>query len=282
MGELRVTSWKRYGHDRLYVNLPDGTAVVWMDCKTGEITIKVPAFRQAAMDALATHSSTPAVPSETTPPASTPPLPPLPPEFDLATRRPGAGLKDKLDTSGPSRLERVLAWLLRRPDQMESWRTGLVAEKRVGVELERLGRQGWRVLHSVPLPRNVDIDHLLIGPGGVFSINTKNHPGKSVWVGDGMVRVNRGRARPYPLKSKAEARRVQRVLEARCDFAVQVQPVLVFVGLAKLDVVPTQLDVRVYREREVAALGPLNGVFDTAQVERVYDVARDSRIWKDA
>ncbi|MFF6784538.1 nuclease-related domain-containing protein [Streptomyces sp. NPDC012510] len=31
-------------------------------------------------------------------------------------------------------------------------------------------RHGWWVLHSIPLPRNVDLDHLLIGPGGVFSV----------------------------------------------------------------------------------------------------------------
>ncbi|MFJ9084692.1 nuclease-related domain-containing protein [Streptomyces sp. NPDC102384] len=27
-----------------------------------------------------------------------------------------------------------------------------------------------------------DIDHLLIGQGGVFTINAKNHEGKSVWI----------------------------------------------------------------------------------------------------
>jgi hypothetical protein len=39
--ELKVTRWKRYGHDRLYANLPDGTVVGWADMRTGNITVLV-------------------------------------------------------------------------------------------------------------------------------------------------------------------------------------------------------------------------------------------------
>ncbi|WP_405890719.1 NERD domain-containing protein [Streptomyces sp. NBC_00133] len=280
MAELPVTSWKRFGHDRLYVNLPDGTAVAWLDRQTEEVTIVDPRYRQAALDALAPYVAAPA--SGEPEPLTLKRLPPLTPEFDLAANRPGAELQRLLDTSGPGKIERTLAWLLRRPSAMQSWRTGLVAEKRVGSELNRLMRQGWHVLHSVPLPRDVDIDHLLIGPGGVFSINTKRHPGKAVWVGDDMVRVNRGKPQPHVLKSRAEAKRVQRVLEAHCDFSVPVQPVLVFVDVNELNVVATQLAVRVYQERQVAALGPLSGVLDEPQIQQAYSVARDRRSWLDA
>ncbi|MFE2390564.1 MULTISPECIES: hypothetical protein [Actinomycetes] len=37
--KLHVTRWKRYEHDRLYANLPDGTAVGWADVRTGDITV---------------------------------------------------------------------------------------------------------------------------------------------------------------------------------------------------------------------------------------------------
>ncbi|MFE2131682.1 hypothetical protein ACFW9X_00255 [Streptomyces sp. NPDC059466] len=33
--ELKVTRWKRYGHDRLYANLRDGAVVGWTYAKTG-------------------------------------------------------------------------------------------------------------------------------------------------------------------------------------------------------------------------------------------------------
>ena len=46
-------------------------------------------------------------------------------------------------------------------------------------------------------------------------------------------------------------------------------PVLVFVGVTDLKVVATQLGVRVYQERQVAALAPLSGVLTAEQVEQV-------------
>ncbi|MFF4287034.1 nuclease-related domain-containing protein [Streptomyces sp. NPDC001633] len=177
-------------------------------------------------------------------------LPPLTPADDLAVNPPGRALRDLLAESGPGLMERVVSRLLRRPSEWDSWRKGLAGERRVGAELNRLGRHGWRVLHSVPLANKVDIDHLLIGPGGVFSINTKHHHQRAVWVGDDSVKVDHGKPAPYARKSRAEAKRVARVLERYCDFPVPVEPVLVFVGVTELKVVATQLDARVYQERQ--------------------------------
>ncbi|MGW7434914.1 nuclease-related domain-containing protein [Streptomyces sp. NPDC054849] len=280
MDELRATSWKRYGHDRLYVNLPDGTTVAWADRTTGEITFLRTGYQDAVVDALARQGAY--VPSPSPDVASGPTLPPLTPENDLTSNRPGEELRKRLADTGPGLLGRMLARMLRRRPDGDSWRTGLVGERRVGDELERLTRQGWRVLHSVPLPRQVDIDHLLIGPGGVFAINTKRHPQKTVWVGDDMVKVNGGKAQPYGIKSRAEAKRARKVLEKHCDFAVPVEPVLVFVDVLRVDVVATRVTVRVYQEREVSALVPLSGVFTAPQVEQIYGVARDRRAWLDA
>ncbi|MGA4843397.1 nuclease-related domain-containing protein [Streptomyces sp. G45] len=206
-------------------------------------------------------------------------MPPLTPSHDLALNRPGASLREKLDAEGPTILERAVDWLLRRPSEGDSYRKGLAGEVRVGAELQRLSRRGWRVLHSIELPRKVDVDHLLIGPGGVFCINTKRHLGKAVWVGDEMARINHGKPRPYGRKSKAEAHRVQSVLERYVDFPVRVEPVLVFVGVTRLDKAPTQLAVHVYRDREVSALGPLSGVLSPEQVDTLYAVARHRSVW---
>ncbi|MEU2154076.1 nuclease-related domain-containing protein [Streptomyces sp. NPDC019396] len=281
MAELKVVRWKRFGHDRLYVNLPDGTAVGWADCKTGAITILVVGYRAEVLAMLkgrlpdVDHARSPE-PVQSPEPVR---LPPLTPADDLAATSPGANLQPRLAESDPGLLKRTLAWLLRRPVDGDSWRKGIAGERRVGSELSRLERQGWRVLHSIPLPHDVDVDHLLIGTGGVFSINTKHYPEKSVWVGDDVVKVNRGRPVPHVRKSRSEAARVQRVLERCCDFPVPVEPVLVFVGVTDLKVVATQLKVRVYREREVSALAPLSGVFTADQVEEIYRIARHRQAW---
>ncbi|WP_244950145.1 nuclease-related domain-containing protein [Streptomyces griseofuscus] len=283
--ELHVTRWKRYGHDRLYANLPDGTAVGWADVTTGDITVLRAECRDDVIAVLTKHlqSLTESAPSDRAPEAqSRRMLPPLTPADDLAGKPPGQALRDLLAESGPGLMERVISRLLRRPSEWDSWRKGLAGERRVGAELNRLRPHGWRVLHSVPLANKVDIDHLLIGPGGVFSINTKHHHKRAVWVGDDSVKVDHGKPAPYARKSRAEAKRVARVLERYCDFPVPVEPVLVFVGVTELKVVATQLDVRVYQERQVSALAPLSGVLTAGQVEQVYSVARHRQAWAQA
>lgn len=53
---------------------------------------------------------------------------------------------------------------------------GAAGERKVGAILDRLGPD-WHVLHGVWLGRG-DIDHVLVGPGGTFTIETKANRGK--------------------------------------------------------------------------------------------------------
>ncbi|MBI2498595.1 MAG: NERD domain-containing protein [Opitutae bacterium] len=53
---------------------------------------------------------------------------------------------------------------------------GWFGERMTAEELEPLKAQGWQVFHDVPAEsgkQEFNIDHVLIGPGGVFSIETK-------------------------------------------------------------------------------------------------------------
>jgi hypothetical protein len=58
-----------------------------------------------------------------------------------------------------------------RQDQ-HAWRRGAQGEESLAAELWRIARPGqWRYLHSVPVgSRGADIDHVLVGPAGVFTI----------------------------------------------------------------------------------------------------------------
>ena len=60
---------------------------------------------------------------------------------------------------------------------------GALAEIQVARVLAALG-DGWTVLHSVPGDEGSVIDHLAIGPAGVFAIGTLNHAGQRIWVGE--------------------------------------------------------------------------------------------------
>ncbi|MFJ8860089.1 nuclease-related domain-containing protein [Streptomyces sp. NPDC102451] len=370
MQDLKVTSWQLFGHDRLYVNLPDGTAIGWADRGSGTITVLHPRYRDAVADALARqvpdlpalvgedapagHPAPPApppvprippmrgmrkrgagqdtaavrtpapppepepepvrgaepapepvaarapVPDRVAEPSSAPPpdpapapapaperrgrpavLPALTPGSDLAPRRPGTALREQLGESGTGALVRVATGALRRHKDADPRRGALAGERRVGAELKRLTRHGWRVLHSVPLPDGAEIGHLLIGPGGVFAVSTDHRPGAAVRIADGTLRTDDGAPQPYALDGRPEARRARAALEAYCAFDVPVQTVLVFTGVTALEVVATPAGIRVCRERQVSALAPLTGVFTLTQVERIYDVARNGEAWLD-
>jgi hypothetical protein len=53
---------------------------------------------------------------------------------------------------------------------------GARGEEHVGGLLNGLAERGWRVIHDASLGHG-NVDHILVGPPGVFTIETKSHPG---------------------------------------------------------------------------------------------------------
>src|SRR5271154_1944559 len=53
---------------------------------------------------------------------------------------------------------------------------GAAGEEQVGGLLDQMSDRGWRVIHDASLGHG-NVDHILIGPPGVFTIETKSHPG---------------------------------------------------------------------------------------------------------
>jgi hypothetical protein len=73
------------------------------------------------------------------------------------------------------------AWALRfRPSpEARAWRRGAGGERRTARLLSPLERHGWAILHDLALPGSrANIDHLMIGPGGVFVIDSKQYRGR--------------------------------------------------------------------------------------------------------
>jgi hypothetical protein len=59
---------------------------------------------------------------------------------------------------------------------VERWARGAAGEEIVGEALAALRERGWFALHDVQLDRG-NIDHVLVGPAGIFTIETKSHRG---------------------------------------------------------------------------------------------------------
>jgi hypothetical protein len=82
------------------------------------------------------------------------------------------------------------AWRLRlRPSQpTRAWRDGARGERATARRLQRLERYGYTVLHDLQVPgSHANLDHLAIGPGGVFVIDSKRYRGQLCLGPDGML-----------------------------------------------------------------------------------------------
>jgi len=71
-------------------------------------------------------------------------------------------------------LERKAAYARRRAQSFELGSDGELAVARA---VAPLTVTGWHVLHDRSLPRGGNLDHLLVGPGGVFVLDAKNWSG---------------------------------------------------------------------------------------------------------
>jgi Nuclease-related domain len=89
---------------------------------------------------------------------------------------------------------------------------GATGEEHVGGLLDGLGSKGWNVIHDASLGHG-NVDHILIGPAGVFTVETKSNPGP--------VRV--ARVHGATLKqAQAQRKAIERVT------SMEVEPLLVY------------------------------------------------------
>jgi hypothetical protein len=72
-----------------------------------------------------------------------------------------------------------------------AWAKGAAGEARVGEVLDELGSKGWRALHDVHWPGRpkANLDHILVGPGGIIVIDAKSWSG-NVQLRNGILRQN--------------------------------------------------------------------------------------------
>ena len=118
----------------------------------------------------------------------------------------------------------VAGRLLITPQHIRSWETGADGEEKTARALESLPAS-WHVLHDRKIPRSVaNIDHIVIGPPGVFVIESKDYAG-DLSVAGGEIRVA-GRKRTAWLGEVArEAEAVNRAL-ADAGFSIETIAVL--------------------------------------------------------
>lgn len=205
---------------------------------------------------------------------------------DLAERLPGAAARAeavRLRRERPIRT--ALFRMLRVHTDERAWRIGADGEEKVAVRLAKLAKRypQWRFLHAVPVgERGSDIDHLVIGPPGVFTLNAKHHPGAKIWIGGDTFMVN-GQRQPYVRNSRFEARRAAKLLSAATGAPVVAVGVIVPVGAADIRVKKLPADVKVVnRMRLVRWLESLPPVLPPERIDALFNAARRSTTWQPA
>ena len=301
MTEWVVRRWVRFGHDRLYAETPGGTALGYLDQKTGRFhsddAANLPILQRAISESLAGSRSDGAAPlpqpetaaqsAPTGSPAGTTDLEdsPVTAWTDISNVAPGAAARERAleEKLAQGRARSVLARLVGAKTNERAWRIGADGELAVAAQLDRLGQE-WRILHAVRVGKaGADIDHVAIGPAGVFTINAKNHPRARVWVAGDTFMVN-GQRVPYIRNSRGEASRAARLLTEHCGFPVTVTGVLAIVGAHNGFTIKKQPEdgsvVVVARKTISRHLRRLPARLSEREVAAIAEIARRSSTWQ--
>lgn len=248
---LVVVPLSNWGKRRLYVNTADGEQVGWVDLDTGERSLVMAGLASEFEAALDSHAE----------------------EDDYQPRR------GVIASAEPARTG---AYSVRRFDSapldlsaahpessgkraFSGWELGVHGEHTVAEELDELVALDprWACINSIPVGTHGSvIDHLLVGPGGVFTINA--------WQQD------------VP-DSRLDAERAGKLLSATARTAITARGLIVPVGVAELRVKEQPLDVQVVDAAQlVDFLLSQPAVLDAYTIALVLTCARLSSTWRPA
>lgn len=108
-------------------------------------------------------------------------------------------------------------------------------ERVVGQYLDLLRAKGYQVFHDL-IGENFNVDHALIGPGGVFTVETKTHskpakgPAEVRYDGARVVVAGFSPERDPVVQAKAQARWLRELLLESTGKSFEVQPVVLYPG----------------------------------------------------
>ncbi len=304
MTEWVVRRWARYGHERLYAETPGGTALGYLDLKTGRYhsddPTNLPLLEKAIGDHLAEKQSVEVPALAIADPVETPadgvlaapfaaeerPVEPTAQAWeDLGAHQAGVSLREQalLAREGTGKLRHFFNRLVDAKTDERAWRIGADGEEAVAVQLAKLGPE-WRVIHSIEVGgRGSDIDHVLIGPGGVITVNSKNHPDASIWVGGDTFMVN-GQRVPYVRNSRHEAKRASRLLTEQVGFSVTALGVIAVMGAQKGWTIKKQPEdgaVVIVQRRQISQyVAKLRPRLTDREIEAIYEAACRSTTWR--
>lgn len=193
----------------------------------------------------------------------------------------GARAKEQELAAGKGWGQRFLERVTDARTEDRSWRRGAEGEERVAAILARCLDDGWAVVHDLTIgSRGANLDHLLIGPAGVFTLNTKNLTGR-LTVYDRAILQN-GQKTAFVPSALREARTVQDRLSAASGLDVHAWSVLVLAGRCEVQVKKPLTDLTLVSASKLPRwiAGLPGGKLTAGDVLRLERAARDPETWQ--
>ena len=161
-----------------------------------------------------------------------------------------------------------------------SFRSGRGGVEAVARSLQDLP-EGWQVLHGVPTGcEHRVVDHVVIGPSGVFTLNVADHRGGAVHIDAPWLEVD-GVRHPSLHTSCVEGERAARVLTRACGFPVPVHPVIVVLADTIVMMGDALVGATVLGPRQTLGwLIDQPALLDPTAVCAIYGQARRVSVWR--
>lgn len=129
--------------------------------------------------------------------------------------------------------------LIRIIQERANYQLGLDAELAVGRELNLVMREGFYVFHDFPEEHN-NIDHVVVGPSGVFAVETKGRPkpdkgrggadAKVIYTGNALSFPDNANETGYLLQARKQAASLSKWLSSAVGEPIKARPVLALPG----------------------------------------------------
>jgi hypothetical protein len=170
----------------------------------------------------------------------------------------------------------VMSALFTMPNSITAWQIGAAGEIRTARMLETLEADGFRVLHDRKIPgaRSANIDHIVIGPPGIYVVETKSYKGPLQIRGNEIFVAGR-RKNGWVDEVNREAAAVRTALAE--EVAARGWPITGIICVHRADLPWFQSEVQGVRivsgKDLVKRLRKADQVLSPADIERIADMA---------
>jgi hypothetical protein len=149
---------------------------------------------------------------------------------------------------------------------------GIEGEEITAKVLESLGND-YKVLHSIPLELNKkDLDHIIVGPTGVFLVNSKNYRSKSLLIDNEYIIYNKKRYTD-PIDIRRDSDLVEKL------FKIKVNPILCLINNNNLKIKSSNITKVLHVNKILDYIEKKERIYSNEQVIKIYNEMSNIKKW---